>query len=69
MPLSLCHTFITMLSVCWGILGTIPIRTSPLLNVNPWTSRLPGCIVSLHFWQVCPHKEFKKMILISFEHL
>ena len=34
-----------------------------------WTSGLPGHIASEHFWQVCPHKEFQKMIVITFEHL
>ena len=34
-----------------------------------WTSVLSGHIGFWHFWQVCPHKEFQKMVVISFEHL
>ena len=37
--------------------------------VYTWTSGLPGQIASGHFWQVFPHKEFQKMIVITFKHL
>ena len=37
--------------------------------VRAWTSVLPGHIGFWHFWQVPPHEEFEKMVLISFEHL
>ena len=36
---------------------------------KPWTSVLPGHNGYWHFSQVCPHKEFQKMVLISLEHL
>ena len=51
------------------------IPTSGLMRViciallRSWTSALPGHIGYWHFWQVCPHKEYQKMVLISFEHL
>ena len=32
-------------------------------------SVVPGHIGFWHFWQVCPHYNFQKMVLISFEHL
>ena len=44
--------------------------TVGLLQVHsPWTLGLPGHIASGHFWQVFPHKEFRKLIVIAFEHL
>ena len=34
-----------------------------------WTSGLPGHIASWHFWQVCSHNEFQKMVIIPFVYL
>ena len=38
-------------------------------DYKTWTSGLPRRIASGHFWQVSPHKEFQKLIVITFEHL
>ena len=40
-----------------------------LLAIRPWTSGLPGHIASGHFWQLFPHKEFQKMVIMTFVQL
>ena len=43
------------------------IENFPSLFADPWTLVLSGHIGSWQFWQVCPHKEFQKMVVTSFE--
>ena len=65
----------TALSTLWKFTTIITLISvsklflKHLLLHNPWTSVLSGHIGFWHFWQVCPHQEFQKMVVISFEHL
>ena len=59
----------------WWIYKISPIKVNSHLveSISKWTSTwisgLPGHTGFWNFWQVCPHEEFQKLVLISFEHL